>query len=214
MRWMTSSLAMLLSLFMVATPISASACDMICWLQQAHSDCHAASSKSAAEEGMAMPMSPDMDMGSDRGESAIENDRSAALDHSMPSDMDMSSEHDELTVRLSAGVRSVSDDSKFMPSEMRIPVARFEDLPKGETGTNASPDSSKVVSPCADEACSQIWASASPSRGDHSQTVPLHRIAIEILTSLDSPVSLHRIRAGKAPPEPLASNRLITTLRI
>jgi hypothetical protein len=211
MRWITSCLAILLSLFMVATPISAAACDMICALEEAHSDCHAVSVSSAGRDDRTVPMPPAMGMSSDRSRSAIENDRSATLDPSMLSDMDMNSGHYKLAVRLSTWVNSVSDHSRLMSSEM--PVERVEHLPK-QIGTNASSGPSKAASSCADEACSQSSASAAPSRGIHSQTVPLHTTAIGILISLDCPLSLHRTKVENAPPETRASDPLITTLRI
>lgn len=67
MRRITSSLAALLSLLVVSTWVSASACDLSCWLRQAHSDCHIASS-ATSDTAMSMPAEMDMgsmDMGSD-----------------------------------------------------------------------------------------------------------------------------------------------------
>jgi len=59
MRRVGSSLAaLLLSLLMVSTSVSASACDLSCWLNQAHSDCHM-----ETKLGATMSMSSDMDMG-------------------------------------------------------------------------------------------------------------------------------------------------------
>src|SRR4029077_5039015 len=64
MRRVGSSLtALLLSLLMVSTSVSASACDLSCWLNQAHSDCH-----TETKDGAVMSMSSDMDIRSDASE--------------------------------------------------------------------------------------------------------------------------------------------------
>jgi hypothetical protein len=49
MRTFASPLAALLSLLMATTSLSASACDLSCWLHEAHSSCPIASSRAAAK---------------------------------------------------------------------------------------------------------------------------------------------------------------------
>lgn len=63
MRRITSSLAALLSFLVVSTSVSASACDLSCWLRQAHSDCHTVSS-ATSDRPTAMSMPAEMDKGS------------------------------------------------------------------------------------------------------------------------------------------------------
>lgn len=67
MRRIVSSLAALaMSIFMISTSVSASACDLSCWLHRSHSDCHAA--RSVSKDDMAMSMPSDMDMRPDRSD--------------------------------------------------------------------------------------------------------------------------------------------------
>lgn len=64
MRCVTSLLATTLAVFIASAPASVSACDLSCWLHQAHSDCHSPSSTLKNESGAmrGMDMSG-MDMG-------------------------------------------------------------------------------------------------------------------------------------------------------
>src|ERR1700740_2932262 len=94
MRRVGSSLAaLLLSLLTVSASVSASACDLSCWLNQAHSDCH-----TETKDGATMSMSPDMHMGSGEKENVVETETGsdAAIDSTpMPSGMDMGTGNSE-----------------------------------------------------------------------------------------------------------------------
>src|ERR1700688_177389 len=83
MRSMTTSLAALLSLLLISSPVSAWACDVSCSSHQAHSDCHDSATATKDDTDMSMPAG--MDMGSDQSEGPTESDSvmGAARGHSM-----------------------------------------------------------------------------------------------------------------------------------
>src|ERR1017187_2050718 len=79
MRGVTSALAALLALLIVSTSVSASACDLSCWLRQTHSDCHAVNSAIAGKDDTAMSMPPGMDTGMDMGSDHNESTTGPAM---------------------------------------------------------------------------------------------------------------------------------------
>jgi hypothetical protein len=186
----TSSLAVLLSLLMVSTSASASACDLSCWFYQEHSDCHTAGSapedqESAMSAPSNMDMGPGMNMGAAGSERMMAPDQpaNAKPDHSMSPKMDMT-------------------------------TRRFEQATKPELSTSAMPDHSMTLSSCTHETCSQISASASPPNADHSQPNSLYWIATDISNPGNLWTGFHSIRPGPPPPKILAVPHLTTTLRI
>jgi hypothetical protein len=94
MRTITRLLPASLAVFVVLAPVSASACDLSCWLNLAQSDCHSAGSAADETHGM-MPEHSNMDMDSVAGSHPIqsnENPRHAltgVAHHSMPVRMGM-----------------------------------------------------------------------------------------------------------------------------
>src|SRR2546428_2004414 len=82
MRKIATSLPVLLSVLLVCTPLSASACDLSCWLNQTAPDCHSASSATEADQRM-MSASSAMDMSSEAETSSHVTQRHAAPDHSV-----------------------------------------------------------------------------------------------------------------------------------
>src|ERR1017187_3718868 len=88
MQRATNALAALLSVLMVATSVSATTCDLTCWLRQGHSDCHSVGSV-AAVKGTNMSIPGDMDMSSGHGEGVTGSGTSVnpMPCHSMSSDM-------------------------------------------------------------------------------------------------------------------------------
>ena len=90
MRSITTSLAALLSLLLISTPVSAWACDLSCSSHEARSDCHSSATASKGDTAMSMP--PGMDMGSDQTESSM----GPTPGHSMP----MSPQQEMATQRL------------------------------------------------------------------------------------------------------------------
>jgi hypothetical protein len=185
MRGITSSLAGLLSLLLVSTPVSAWACDLSCSSHQAHSDCHTSATTSKDDAAMSMP--PGMDMGSDHSESSMGPD---------------------------TAMSAVPGHSMSMSPQQEMATQRFEEATRPEMKTRAMHDHSKSVSSCTHETCSQVSASASPPGADHPQPNFLHRVAISISSPANLWITFHWIRPGTLPPELLTVDRLVTTLRI
>ena len=185
MRRVASSLAGLLSLLLISSPVSAWACDVSCSSHQAHSDCHA--SATAAKDDTAMSMPAGMDMGSDQSESPTGSDTvmGATRGHSMS-----------------------------MSPQQEMATRRFEGATKPATRTGTMHDHSKGMSSCTHATCSQILTSASPPGADHSQPNSLHRLAVSFSSPVNLLVSIHWVRLGTPPPKLLTADRLITTLRL
>jgi hypothetical protein len=185
MRRTTSSLAALLSLLMVSTPVSAWACDLSCSSRQARSDCHFSTTTSKDDTVMSMP--PGMDMGSDHSESSMGPD---AVISGMPS------------------------HSMTMFPHQEMAAQNFEQAAKSEMRTGAAHDHSKSVTSCTHETCSQVSTSTSPPGADHSQPNSLQRIAISTPSPVNLWIAFHWIRPGTPPPELLTADPLVATLRI
>jgi hypothetical protein len=190
MRGVTNSLAALLSILIVSTSMSASACDLSCWLRQTHSDCHAVNSAGVDKDDTTMSMPSGMDMGMGMGSGHSESMTGPAMSGTQPG------------------------HSMLMLPQMGMATERFESASEPGTGRGAMPDYSKGISSCAHEPCSQAWASASPPAGDHSQPKSPRPIAISISAPVNLRVAFCSIRVGTHPPGILASDRLVTTLRI
>jgi hypothetical protein len=108
------SLVALLSILMVSASVSASACDLSCWLRQIHSDCHGVSSAATSQDNTVMAMTEDMDMSSMDPDMAM----SATSDQSMV----MSPQHEmvmqpfEHATKPESGTGATRDHSKGMSS--------------------------------------------------------------------------------------------------
>jgi len=185
MRRVTSSLAGLLSLLLISSPISAWACDMSCSSHEAHSDCHASATTSKDDTAMSMP--PSMDMGSDHSESPTGSD----------------------TI-----MGAVRGHSMSMSPQQEMATRRFEQATTPATRTDTLDDHSKGISSCTHETCSQLSTSASPPGADHSQPSFLRWLAVSISSPVNLLVSFHWVQLGTPPPKLLTADRLITTLRI
>src|SRR6201996_6514384 len=84
MRRIANSLAALLSLLVFAAPLSASVCDLSCWLQSRYPGCHTSGSpKSGQAEIMFMSVDMNMSMPMDMQTATPEADVDAAMRHSM-----------------------------------------------------------------------------------------------------------------------------------
>ena len=152
MRRVITSLATILSLLLVLTSVSASVCDLSCWLHQAHSGCPTVSS-GISGKNTAMSMPSDIDMSPDRSSSMTASD---------------------------ASINVMPDHSMSVSPEMEGVTERFDTLTKPEMRTSTVPDHSKGISSCTHEPCSQISISVSPPVGDHRQRSFLHRVVVSI----------------------------------
>lgn len=178
-------------MLMVSASLSASACDLSCWLRETPSDCHSGGSATEDKQGMmyassAMDMSSEAEMGSHSGQRGASADHIVNADarHSMSADMDM--------VR-----NSLQANAK---SEVR------------SSGAFDYKERSKGLSPCSHETCSQASASTSPPRASPGQPAYLHA-AIDVLSPANVTNFSYRIAPGRPPSTNLAVDRL-ATLRI
>jgi hypothetical protein len=185
MRRVITSLATILSLLLVLTSVSASVCDLSCWLHQAHSGCLNVSPGISAKN-TTMPMPSYMDMSPDRSSSITASDTSMNV---------------------------MSDHSMSVSPEMEGVTERF-DTTKPEMRTNIVVDHSKGISSCTHEPCSQISVSVSPQVGDHRQPSFLHWVVVSISNPINLLTGFHWILRGTPPPKILVANCLVTTLRI
>ena len=185
MRWVTSSLAALLSLLLVSAPVSAWACDFSCSSHQVVSDCHTSATTNSDDAAKSMP--PGMDMGSDNSESSMWPD----------------------TV-----INTMSGHSMSISGQQGMVTQRFEQVTGPEKNTGATHNHSKSVSSCTRETCSQVSASASTPGADHSQPNSLLQVAISISSPANLWISFHWIQFGTPPPKLVTPNRLVIALRI
>lgn len=179
----------LLSAFMVFAPLSASACELSCWLHQTDSDCHSAvqatePSQSSISAPSAMDMSAEGGMSSPglQHEAAADYTVSATAHHSMTAQMDV----------------------------VRGPL----EVNRNEANSNSGFNHSKTLSRCAHETCSQASASASPPSASGNQPA-YHQHSIDV--NGGNPANFLRISPGAAPgtaPPIMPAAGLLTTLRI
>jgi uncharacterized glyoxalase superfamily protein PhnB len=213
----SSSLASaMLSLLMILTSVSASACDLSCWLHKAHSDCHAAGSAAQAEE-TSLPMSSAMDMSPDDGQSMMGSPMhaDATTDDSMAmsADLDMGHRHRKSVAGSGADLSAAPRHSMAMSTQLEGTTERFVRAAKAETRM-AMPDHSGTLSSCKHEPCSQASVSVSPATGHRSQPISVHWMPTGVSNAVNPWVGLPWIGPGTPPPIILAVARLATALRI
>jgi hypothetical protein len=205
MRRVIGFLPALVSVLMVSTSLSASACDLSCWLRQAPSDCHSGSSAtegnqrtmSATSSSSAMDMSSAAEMSSHAAQSDAGTDHivNAGAYQSMP-------------------VHSMSAQMNMVGSSLQ--VIRKSEL-RSSAAFDHSNGRSNRLSLCSHETCSQV--SASPPRASRAQVsylaclAYLHCAAIPISTLANLSTGSRRITSETPPPINLAVD-LLTTLRI
>jgi hypothetical protein len=184
MRYVTSLLATTLAILIAAAPASVSACDLSCWLHQAHSDCHSASSALRNEDDAMPPMDmSSMDMsGMDMGA------------------MDKASGNGQ--VQSASGV----------PDHSMIHLDLAADGGEQTTEPGASHNGSGSLSSCVHEACGQTAVSASPPRTHRLNFDPSFAPINETLL-VNRTIGMHRISPGTFLPDISLAN-CFTTLRI
>ena len=180
-------LPILFSLLLTFAPLSASACDLSCWLERNAPDCHQLGPATENAQG-AMSGGSDMDMGSgadatrSKAQSVAVPDHavSATTHHSMSTQMDMR--------RGSIQIVQKSDGS-----------ARL--------------DRSNALSPCGHGTCAQAATSSSPPSGGHAQLAHLQFVAVHAL-NLAKPLTTTRQSAPETSPPVSLLLDLLPTLRI
>ena len=177
MRRITACMAALISLVFVFTSISASACDLSCWLRQGQDKCHSGVSMSGEETATAMTST-------------------------MPMAMDMGSH--EMPPMMAADEIGMDHRLTPMPPKTEMAVEQFIEFSKPGMNSTAlpdhSPDPSSDLSSCAHKTCSQIWASASPPGAGHAQPDFLHHapIRFSMAISCGRPVIPYKVRIPSA----------------
>lgn len=181
----TNWLAGVLSLLLISSPAAGWACDLSCSLQQSHSSCR--TMDGATNKDDSSRSMPGMDMGSDNGENSEVPD----------------------TVIVAAQTHSMR-----MAPPQKVVTERFEHDTKRTTTTDVTRGHTKGLSSCVHGACRQISVSASPPSVDHCRPGSLHRIAVSISNPVNLFISFHSLRAGKPLTRVLATDSLVTALRI
>jgi hypothetical protein len=189
MHKIARAMTALLSVFMVFGPLSASACDLSCWLQQTTSNCHSAGQPIEGNQS-SMPASSTMDMSAEGEMSSHSHQYSPAADYTMSA-----TAHHSMTAQMDLGRTSLE-------------VIRTSDVRSGSRF-----DHSKKLSPCSHETCSQASASASPPRVRADQPACLHAMDIVGVNPANFLTSSDRTAPGTSPPITPAAD-LLTTLRI
>lgn len=213
MRGVRSSLlGLLLSFLMVSTSISASACDLSCWLQHGHSGCNAVDTVTTNVDTGAMSMPSNMDMR--QVESERVGGETATDSMSMSPDMGMGPDHSEGTAGSDANLNARPDHSMVMPAQPEGVTDNSSSAAKVGIGSRAMLNHSGTLSSCLHEPCGQASMSVSPRTGDHPQLRSLHWMPTDISNPLDLWSSFHRIRPGIPPSGIPAVDHLTTTLRI
>ena len=217
MRGVRSFLVALLTLLMVSTSVSASACDLSCWLHQAHSDCSTVGAATANIDSAAMSMPSDMDMRQGEGErmaGPYSGEENATGSMSMAPDMDMGTDHSERMASSGVNLFASLSHSVVMPPQLEGMTESFIRVAKAEVGTRAVLNHSGTLSSCLHEPCSQTSMSVFPPTADHSQPSSLHWMP----TSISNPVNIwsafRRINPESPPAIILAVDHLTTPLRI
>jgi hypothetical protein len=163
----------MLSVLIVPTSVSVSACDLSCWLHQASPECHSASpgTEDRMTASSMMEMSAEMEMGSHavRIQQPLEGRASSATRHLMFAQMKMT---------------------------RRAPQV----ISKTEVRAGATFDHSKALSPCSHEMCSQDATSSSPPGTSQSCSPDLHLAVICVSTPANPLTRSNPVAPGAAPP--------------
>jgi hypothetical protein len=186
MRAVARLLPMLVSLLLTFAPLSASACDLSCWLQRNAPDCHWLGSAAENARGT-MSGASDMDMSSGAETGATNAQTSAVPDHAV----NATTHH-------------------LMPTQMDMARSSLQIVQKSDG--SARLDHSNSVSPCGHGTCAQAATSSSPPSAGHAQPANLQFVAAGALNPA-KPLTTTRLAPETAPPLSLLAD-LLPTLRI
>jgi hypothetical protein len=199
MRSVRRLLAALLSLLAVAVPISASACDLVCWLRPTHSDCHAVSGI-PENQGASESMTSGMNMDSSKNMASRE----------MTAGMNMGSEGSGVLpiprVRKGKSLHS-------MHPQIALAAERLAHNTTPRLSTGAKHSHFAAFSRCAAEGCNQILISASPPGAGQYEPNSPHLVAINTPNVIKVGAELH-LTNHRIPPPKNPSDTLTTILRI
>lgn len=196
----TALFAALLSMLMVSSSVSATTCDLSCWLGHGHSDCHMHGR--AVSGGASMPMSPTIDM--DMNSSVPKHTTaSTAPDDStlMRVYMEMGSD---------ASVNSMAADTSMNATRGLL----MSLSPQPEMEESAMHHHSGTPSSCIHGACGQIASSSSPPSAAQAQPHFLQGVSVHIGSIVGPRPDMQWIRIESPPPEILSAESLLTVLLI
>jgi hypothetical protein len=188
MRRVARLLPMLLSVLLTFAPLSASACDLSCWLQRNAPDCHWLGS-AGEDRQVTMSEASDMDMSSAAETGATHAQTNAAADHA---------------------VSAASHHS--MSAQMDMHHGSLQIMQKSDASSIDRFDHSNTLSPCGHGTCAQAATSASPPSAGHAQPAYLKVVAVHAL-NLAKPLTIARLAPETSPPASLLAD-LLPTLRI
>jgi hypothetical protein len=189
MRKMIRVLPALLSLLMICTSVSVSACDLSCWLRQTPSDCHSANS---ATENGAETMSA-----------------SSVMD--MSAEMKISSHGAQNKAGIGQSAKGVAGHQ--MSAQMDMVGSALQAINKIDASASTLFDHSRAFSPCSHEACSQATASVSPPSASQNQSVYLHCAILDLSSATNLVINSRQVARG-SPPLIHHSADLLPTLRV
>jgi hypothetical protein len=186
---MTSLLPALLSMLMVCTSVSVSACDLSCWLRQTSSDCH--SGNSAMENGAeTMSVSSVMDMSAE---------------------MKISSHGAQNKAGLGQSTKGVAGHQ--MSAQMDMVGSALQAINEIDATSSTRFDHSRALSSCSHEACSQATASVSPPSASQNQSAYLHCAILDLSSATNLVINSRQLARG-SPPLNQHSADPLPTLRV
>jgi hypothetical protein len=189
MRTVARLLPILFSLLLTFAPLSASACDLSCWLERNAPDCHQLGPAAENAHG-AMSGASDMDMSSGAETWATNPQTSAGPDHA---------------------VNAVVHHS--MPTQMDMHRGSLQIMQKSDASSSARFDDSNTLSPCGHGTCAQAATSSSPPSDGHAQLADLQFVAVHALNFAKPLATGTRAALEASPPVSLLVD-LLLTLRI
>lgn len=187
MRPVARLLPILFSLLLTFAPLSASACDLSCWLERNTPDCHQLGPAAENAHG-AMSGASDMDMSSGAETWATNPQTSAGPDHA---------------------VNAVVHHS--MSTQMNMLRGSVQIVQKSDG--SAGLDRSNTLSPCGHGTCAQAVTSSSPPSAGHAQLADLQFMAVRGLNFAKPLTTGTRAAPETSPPASLLLD-LLLTLRI
>src|ERR1700681_1848586 len=185
MRTVARLLPILFSLLLAFAPLSASACDLSCWLERNAPDCHWLGS---AAETMSEASEMDMSSGADTRLANAHN--IAAPDHA---------------------VNAVVHHS--MSTQMNMRRGSLQAMQKSDASSSARFDDSNTLSPCVHGTCAQAATSSSPPSAGHAQLAHFRFVAVHAL-NLAKPWTTTRQSAPETSPPISQLLDLLPTLRV
>jgi hypothetical protein len=189
MRTVARLLPILFSLLLTFAPLSASACDLSCWLERNAPDCHQLGPAAENAHG-AMSGASDMDMSSGAETWATNPQTSAGPDHA---------------------VNAVVHHS--MPTQMDMHRGSLQIMQKSDASSSARFDDSNTLSACVHGTCAQAATSSSPPSAGHAQPADLQFVAVHALNFAKPLPTSSRAAPETSPPVSLLLDILLT-LRI